>query len=125
MRQLLLSSLAAGVLLAATAGTALMASVTQPFCVSPDGLVAASIVYDNVSGLISTVQVVNSGSVAEHMSVQVYELDGTTILFDASGNIAPGTKTINVSGANEHMISFTSIHGGQAWALPVILACGS
>lgn len=127
MRKLLASVLAAGALLAATVGSALMAPlpVAGATCSSDQGQVLVSFIYDSSQNPppITTVDVVNNDSQSVVVGVTFYSLsDTSTVVWSGSASFPVGTTVIDVSGLNQHMVSHTGKFG-TGWIFPFIVSC--
>lgn len=127
MRKLLASMLAAGVLLAVTAGSALMAPlpVAGASCSSDNGQVLVSFIYDSSQNPppITTVDVVNSDSQSVVVGVTFYNLsDPTKVVWSGSASFPVGTTVIDVTALNQHMVSHTDKFG-TGWTFPFVVSC--
>jgi hypothetical protein len=128
VRQLIASILAAGVLLAATAESALMATpTTGATCSADSGKVLVSFIYDAslTPPLITTVRVTSTDTNAVTVGITFYTLNEPhSVVTDFSGPVTPGTTNYDVTPFNQHMIQVISPKWGTFWAFPYIVSCG-
>lgn len=126
MRKFIASALAAGVLLAATAGSALMAALPTvgASCSADNGLVLVSFIYDASQNPppITEVTVVNNDTQTVTVGATFLKYSDFSVVWSGARPFAPGTTHLNVAGLNQHMMSVTNKFG-TFWAFPFAVSC--
>ena len=101
-----------------------MATQTTQIAAFNDNAETLSVSYDTTSLLIETVTFVNTDT-AGHLTVTITDPNTQQNVFGTPTTIAAktGTRAVNVSGANLHMVQSTNIHGVLETGLPYEVTC--
>jgi hypothetical protein len=92
---------------------------------SDGGLVSVSFIYDAGQNPppITSVDVVNNDTQSRVVGVNFYSnAAGNALLWSGSRSCPVGTTVLDVSGLNQHMVSYTGKYG-TTWAFPVVVSC--